>query len=71
MEDSAYYRLSFRAQTWPLPSGVGRGGDVPHSPIAAQQLLHERHADAEEVSNRTLGAQPPLVGVADLLSQID
>jgi hypothetical protein len=68
LEGSAYHRLGLWVQAWPPPSSVGLRGDVPHSPIAAQQLLHERDTDTEEVSNRALGAQPPLVGVENLLS---
>ena len=68
LEDSAYQGLGLSVQAWPLPSRVGLRRPVPPGLIAAPQLLDARDTDAEEVSNRTLGPQPPLVNVQNLLS---
>jgi hypothetical protein len=50
---------------------VGLWGNDASCTVAAQQLLDKRKADAKDVGNRRLRANPALVGVQDFLSQIN
>ena len=64
-------RLGGHIQAWALTASVRFGCNSASGAVAAQQLLDKGKADAKEVGESTLRANPALVGVQDFLSQIN
>jgi hypothetical protein len=63
--------MSGRVQTGFLAAGVGLRRNVPGGAVLTPHLLHKRETHAEYVSNKALGAESPLAGAEDLLTQIN
>jgi len=59
--------LGRRVQAWPLTAAMRLGCNVASGAVAAQELLDKGKADAKDVGNRTLRAQPSLPGMEDFL----
>jgi hypothetical protein len=55
--------LGRRVQAWPLTPAVRLGDHVASRAVAAQELLDKGKADAKDVGNRLLRAQPSLPGM--------
>jgi hypothetical protein len=60
--------LSGRIQAWPLTAAVRLGCNFTRGAVAAQELLDKGKADAKDIGNRLLRAEPALTGMQDFLS---
>jgi hypothetical protein len=60
--------LSGRIQAWSLTAAVRLRDNVTSRAVAAQELLDKGKADAKDIGNRLLRAEPALTGMQDFLS---